>query len=136
MKGDVEALDRLTTMSLITGKPILKAFKESCGESACIESCEEFGENGCDGCPVQEAVSKLHAYEENSVKTYTLEQIKAYAAYWMLSATCTDAKDSVPENMMLMAFVHFMEHPTDAKSLDNFLKRSDVEKYIEQGKNI
>lgn len=57
-------MDRLTTISLITGLPTLCEFVESCGESACSEACEDFGNTNCIGCPVQEAFTKLTAYED------------------------------------------------------------------------
>lgn len=57
-------MNRLTTMSLITGKPILNALAESCGESACNECCEDYCEKECEGCPVQDGVTKLHQYED------------------------------------------------------------------------
>jgi hypothetical protein len=56
-------MDRLTTISEITGSVILIALKESCGENACDEFCEEFGEKECKGCPIQEAFERLLAYE-------------------------------------------------------------------------
>jgi hypothetical protein len=71
-------MNRLTTMSLITDKPILNALAESCGESACNECCEDYGEYGCEGCPVQEGVSKLHQYEDLGYEPDELKIILRY----------------------------------------------------------
>lgn len=54
--------EKLTSISEITGLPMVKALQESCGEDSCADACERYGELRCVGCPVQEAISQLHSY--------------------------------------------------------------------------
>jgi hypothetical protein len=74
--------ERLTTISEITGLPMLKAHKESCGEDSCADSCEVFGEgqNPCKDCPVQEGITRLSAYEDAGLSSEEVLQLKAFTA--------------------------------------------------------
>lgn len=59
-------MKRLTTMSEITGLPMLVCFKESCGEDSCSDECETHGNGSdCENCKIQEAVTKLFEYEKD-----------------------------------------------------------------------
>jgi hypothetical protein len=69
-------MKRLTTISEITGLPMLSCFRESSGESACVEDCEQFVEDYCKGCGVHEAITSLHAYEDTGL---TPEQVQELA---------------------------------------------------------
>lgn len=66
-------MDRLTSISEITGLPIVKELQESCGEDACADVCDENRYEGCVGCPVQKAITKLFAYEDTGL---TPEEVK------------------------------------------------------------
>ena len=57
-------MNRLTKNSLITDLPMPIKLQESCGEDACMEACEQYVDNNCNGCPVQECMSKLAIYED------------------------------------------------------------------------
>lgn len=57
-------MHRLTRNSLITDLPMPIKLQESCGEDACMEACEQYVDNNCNGCPVQECMSKLSEYED------------------------------------------------------------------------
>lgn len=59
------------------------------------------------------------------LKTYTLDQIKAYAIFWLKPAFCTDAKDSVPENERLQAFLHFIDKDDDSHGMEQFVQQHD-----------
>lgn len=74
IKNYTTKIDIYTSLSEITGLPIVMALQESCGESACADVCEDFGEKGCVGCPVQAAISKL--YEIEHPQPLTLEQLR------------------------------------------------------------
>jgi len=54
--------EQLTSISEITGLPMVSALQESCGEDSCADACEQYGEQKCAGCPVQKAISQLHDY--------------------------------------------------------------------------
>ena len=58
---------RLTKMSEITDSATLIALCESCGESGCDDYCGEYQNNNCIGCPVQEAFTRLSAYEDTGL---------------------------------------------------------------------
>lgn len=85
---------KLTTISNITGLPILTAAKESCGESSCEEFCEEYLEKGCVGCPVQEAIARIYHYE-NTGQSHTKAQRK-YNTHIVIKKE--DAKKYLSEN--------------------------------------
>ncbi|MHB8172127.1 MAG: hypothetical protein ACYDG6_11400 [Thermincolia bacterium] len=59
-------------------------------------------------------------------KTYTVSEIKAYARHWLKPALCTDAKNNVPENERLQAFMHYID-ADDRDNIENFLKRRYVD---------
>jgi len=56
-------------------------------------------------------------------KTYTIEQIKSYAAYWLKPATCSDVKDSVIENERLQSFIHYIDMEDDSSNIDKVLEK-------------
>jgi hypothetical protein len=45
----------------------LKALCEGCGESSCDEICCRYQDDDCVGCPLQEAFSRLAAYEDSGL---------------------------------------------------------------------
>ncbi len=57
-------MNRLTRNSLITDLPMPIKLQESCGEDACMEACEQYVDNNCNECPIQECMSKLSRYED------------------------------------------------------------------------
>lgn len=61
-------MDRLISVSKITGLPIISALQESWGEDSCSNACKVYVENDCAGCPVQAAVSRLAAYENTGLE--------------------------------------------------------------------
>lgn len=65
---------RLTTTSLITDSPTLKALCESCGESGCDELCSDYQEKGCAGCPVQIGFERLSAYEDSGLSPKQVQE--------------------------------------------------------------
>ncbi len=69
--------NKLTSISEITGLPIVAVLKESCGEGACADCCALYGENGCVGCPIQAAITKLHDVE--NPKPLTLDELRERA---------------------------------------------------------
>lgn len=79
--------NRLTIKSEITDSPTLKALCESCGESGCSDVCEDYSENHCNGCPVQEAFERLSAYEDTGLSPEKIEKLKQqkdiYKKYWI-----------------------------------------------------
>lgn len=57
-------------------------------------------------------------------KEYTISEIKAYAKTWLKNSLSTDAlMNGEIENERLLAFIHYIDHPTDRDNIDNFLKR-------------
>ncbi len=58
---------RLTTISEVMDSPTLKALCEGCGESSCDEICCRYQDDNCVGCPLQEAFSRLAAYEDSGL---------------------------------------------------------------------
>lgn len=60
-------MNRLTCKSEITGLPMVRALAESCGEDSCADACAEYGEKNCTGCPIEEAITRLAAYEDTGL---------------------------------------------------------------------
>lgn len=67
---------RLTTISEITDNPTLKALCESCAEMSCSELCELQEDNNCMGCPLQEAFSRLAAYEDSGLSPEEVQALQ------------------------------------------------------------
>lgn len=67
---------RLTTISEITDNPTLKALCESCGESSCDEICCRYQDDNCVGCPLQEAFSRLAAYEDSGLSPEEVQALQ------------------------------------------------------------
>ena len=66
---------RLTTISKVTDNPTLKILYESCGESSCDEVCHYYQNNNCVGCPLQEAFSRLAAYENSGLSPNEVREL-------------------------------------------------------------
>ena len=66
--------ERLTTVSGITDLPTLKVLCESCGESSCEDICQEQLEYGCEKCPIQDAFSRLSAYEDSGLSPAEVQE--------------------------------------------------------------
>ena len=75
-------MQRLTDISSITGLPMPIKLMESCGEDGCLNICEEYCENDCKGCPVQECITKLHEYQESNLEPEEVKQLRASEDYW------------------------------------------------------
>ncbi len=75
-------MNRLTKLSEITGVSMPIELIESCGESSCLEICEDYVYNDCIDCPVQKCMSKLAAYEDTGLEPEEVktneEMFKAY----------------------------------------------------------
>lgn len=68
-------MNRLTRNSLITDLPMPIKLQESCGEDACMDVCGQYADNSCIGCPVQECMSRLAAYEDTGLKPEHIDSI-------------------------------------------------------------
>ncbi len=66
-------MERLTGISKITGMAMPKKMMESCGEDGCRDVCNEYCDNGCKECPVQECMTMLSTYEDTGL---TQEEIR------------------------------------------------------------
>lgn len=75
-------MERLTDISLITGLAIPIKFMESCGEDGCADACEQYVDNGCVGCPLQECISELHNYQSSDLTPIEVEELKKSENYW------------------------------------------------------
>jgi hypothetical protein len=83
------------------------------------------------------------SFEENnqndttSQKTYTIEQIKAYAMSWAKSSLSSDALAiGETENERLLAFVHYLDMENDSDNIEKFLQRKNWQDFFERSKNV
>ncbi|MDF2891224.1 MAG: hypothetical protein K0R80_1591 [Clostridia bacterium] len=81
---------RLTTTSEITESATLIALCESCGEDGCDANCEEYQNNNCVGCPVQESFARLAAYEDSG---FSPEQVRALSSQNTIDAIFCESRN-------------------------------------------
>lgn len=68
-------MKRLTAISEISDNELAMPIKmkESCGEDGCRDVCEDYYD--CVGCPVQECLTKLAAYENTNLEPEEIETL-------------------------------------------------------------
>jgi hypothetical protein len=71
-------------------------------------------------------------------KVYTINEIKAYAHYWLKGSLCADAlfNGGEIENQRLIYFMRMIGDEKDSDGLEEFLKSSKYQKHLELGKRI
>lgn len=65
--------DRLTKDCCLAGKDCWQVKKV--GNALCKEVCDGQGEDGCDDCPIAEAIDKLAAYENTGISPRELQEV-------------------------------------------------------------
>ena len=108
-----------------------------------LNACENAIINSYRETPSQESREYAEGVIEEiekakSEKTYTVEEIKAYALSWAAHSLSMDAMvTGEPENERLFAFIHYIDEINDSDNIENFLQREDWrEKYVERSKHI